>query len=194
MKRFLDFVIAAVGLLALCPVLVIAALAIKLNSPGPVFHRGERAGKDGRAFRIFKFRTMVSDASGRGPGITRSEDPRVTRIGRLLRKTKLDELPQMLNVLRGEMSLVGPRPEDPRFVAHYTPEQRRILGVRPGITSPASLHYRDESRLLAGEEWERVYLEDVLPRKLAIDLEYIEHSSPWTDLGVLARTLGVLFR
>ena len=124
-------------------------------------------------FRLYKFRRMVSDADKQGPGITATGDSRITRVGRFLRRTKIDELPQLINVLSGDMSLVGPRPEDPRYVTLYTPEQRRVLAVRPGITSAASLAYRHEEQLLAGADWETVYREEVLPAKLAIDLEYL---------------------
>jgi lipopolysaccharide/colanic/teichoic acid biosynthesis glycosyltransferase len=166
-KRISDGVIAALGLLIVSPLFLLIAPIIKLDSPGPVFHRAERIGKDGVPFRLYKFRSMVADAHRRGPGITAAGDRRVTRVGAFLRRTKLDELPQLINVLRGEMSLVGPRPEDPRYVAHYTPEQRRVLAARPGITSPASLHYRNEPAVLSGDDWERIYVETVMPHKLA---------------------------
>ena len=124
-----------------------------------------------------------------GPGITTAADPRITPVGRFLRKTKLDELPQLINVLSGEMSLVGPRPEDPRYVAFYTPEQRQVLRVRPGITSAASLRYRDESALLAGSDWETIYIESIMPQKLAIELDYLQRRNLLTDLGLVLLTL-----
>ncbi len=125
----------------------------------------------------------------RGPGITVAGDARITRVGAFLRKYKLDELPQLVNVVRGEMSLVGPRPEDPRYVALYTPQQRGVLKVRPGITSPASLAYYDESTLLTGENWERRYVEEIMPAKLAIELEYLRHSTLLSDLSLIIKTV-----
>lgn len=187
-KKAFDLLASLVGLILLSPLFVLIAIAIKVDSPGPVFFRGRRVGQDGRLFDIYKFRTMVVDAARKGPGITAAGDPRITRAGRMLRRTKFDELPQLINVARGEMSLVGPRPEDPRYVALYTPEQRRVLRVRPGITSPASFRFRHEEELLHGEDWERVYREVVLPAKLQIELDYLEHRSIWHDLGVLVQT------
>src|SRR6266566_5686050 len=141
-KRGFDLVVAAVGLVVLAPAFLLIALLIKRNSAGPVFYQGERVGRNGSRFRIYKFRTMVADADRRGPGITVSGDPRVTRLGRRLRRSKLDELPQLFNVIRGEMSLVGPRPEIPEIVDRYPPLFQRLLALRPGMTSPASLAYR----------------------------------------------------
>ena len=190
----MDIVAASCGLIVLNSLLLIVAVLVKLDSPGPVLFRGERVGRNGERFRVYKFRTMVSDAARRGPGITTKGDPRVTRVGHFLRRTKLDELPQLVNVLRGDMSLVGPRPEDPRYVALYTAEQRRVLSVRPGITSPASVRFRHEEEMLPGEGWERVYREEVLPAKLQIELEYLECRSVWRDLGVIAQTVLALVR
>ena len=187
--RLLDSVASLAGLIILCPILLVVALLIKLDSPGPVFYKAERVGKGGRLFRLFKFRSMVTDADRRGPGITTTGDQRVTRVGRWLRKTKVDELPQLINVLRGEMSLVGPRPEDPRYVALYTPEQRQILTVRPGITSPASLEYRHEEQLLSGSEWEHTYTEQIMPHKIEIELDYLLNRSPRSDLLVILQTV-----
>jgi len=191
-KRLFDLVAAFTVLILLFPLLVLIAIAIKLDSPGPVFFRGQRVGRDGHLFRIYKFRTMTLDAAQRGPGITAAGDPRITRIGRTLRQLKLDELAQLVNVVRGEMSLVGPRPEDPRYVALYTPEQRRVLSIRPGITSLASLRFHHEEKVLQGEDWERTYREDVLPTKLQIELDYLEHRSVWRDLGIIAQTVLAL--
>lgn len=193
-KRLFDLCVAIVGLVLLLPVFGVVAVAIKLDSPGSVFFRGKRVGKDGKIFYIYKFRTMVADAARRGPGITTSTDNRVTRVGRFLRRTKIDELPQLINVIKGEMSLVGPRPEDPAYVAHYTPEQRRVLSVLPGITSAASLAFRHEEQLLQGADWEWVYLEEVMPRKLAIELAYLERRTWWTDLGLIVKTIFEMFR
>jgi len=191
-RRVMDAVVASCGLIALSPLLALIALLIKWDSPGPVFFRGQRVGKGGRPFRVYKFRTMVAGAARRGPGITAAEDPRVTRVGRFLRRTKLDEFPQLINVLRGDMSLVGPRPEDPRYVALYTAEQRRVLSVRPGITSPASVRFRHEEAMLQGEDWERVYRGKVLPAKLQIELDYLERRSVWRDLGIIVQTVLAL--
>ncbi len=194
LKRLFDITASALGLLILAPLLALIALAIRLDSAGPIFHRAVRVGRNGCEFTLYKFRTMVVNATQIGPGITISGDPRVTRVGRLLRRWKLDELPQLLNVLRGEMSLVGPRPEDPRYVALYTTEQREVLRVRPGITSPASVRFRNEEALLSGEDWERRYIEEIMPAKLALDLEYVRHASLHRDLAVLWETLVALLR
>src|SRR5574342_237591 len=142
MKRLFDIVVSFIGLVIFSPLFLIVAIAVKLDSRGPVLYRGERLGKDAVPFRIFKFRSMVADASERGGGLTHRDDPRVTRVGRFLRRTKLDELPQLIDVLRGTMSMVGPRPEDRRYLSHYTARQRKVLSVRPGITSIASIRYR----------------------------------------------------
>lgn len=192
LKRVFDLLFSSLGLIILSPLLLITALLIKWDSPGSVFYRGVRMGHGGHPFRIFKFRTMVDGAHRMGGGITTLDDRRITRVGRFLRRSKLDELPQLINVVRGEMSLVGPRPEDPAYVALYTPEQRRVLSVRPGITSAASLQYRDEARLLAGETWEQVYVEDILPHKLQIELDYIQKANVLTDLVLIARTVFAL--
>ena len=170
---------------------VISAL-VKLTSPGPVSYRALRAGKDGASFRLCKYRPMVLDADKLGPGITVAEDRRITPVGLLLRASKLDELPALINVLKGDMSLVGPRPEDPRYLAFYTEEQRRVLRVRPGITSPASLYYRHEAKLLGECDWERVYIDEVLPHKLDIELDYLARRSLWTDFQLVAQTVWAL--
>ena len=194
LMRLLDAVASGLGLIVLSPLLLLTALAVRLDTPGPVFYRAPRVGKDGVPFRLYKFRSMVFDADRRGPGITAAGDRRVTRTGAFLRRTKLDELPQLINVLRGEMSLVGPRPEDPRYVALYTEEQRRLLRVRPGITSAASLAYRDEEQILAGFDWETQYREHVMPAKLALDLEYLSHRTMASDLVLIWRTMLAIFR
>ena len=192
--RVLDAVSSLFGLILLSPLFLLLAVLIKADSVGPVFFRAERVGRGGQLFRPFKFRSMVRRAAQRGPGITTANDERITRVGRLLRRGKLDELPQLLNVLKGEMSLVGPRPEDPHYVALYTPEQRRVLAVRPGITSPASLHYRHEEQLLVGPDWEKVYVEQVMPHKLQIELDYMERRTCSADLRVILETVLALFR
>ncbi|MFN8522094.1 MAG: sugar transferase [Chloroflexota bacterium] len=188
-KRAFDAVVAALGLAVLSPFLVVTGLAVRLDSPGPAVYRARRTGLHGAEFQMLKFRTMRADASTAGPRITTGGDSRVTRVGRLLRGARLDELPQLWNVLRGDMSLVGPRPEDPYYVARYTPEQRRVLSVRPGITSAAALYFHDESRLLTGPDWEQVYLTEVMPGKIVMDLEYVDRWSFGSDLRILWLTL-----
>jgi len=193
-KRLFDIACAAVGLALLAPLLVAAALWIKLDSPGPVFFRQERVGRHGKVFRIHKFRTMAVDAERRGPQLTVGADARVTRVGRVLRANRLDELPQFFDVLAGDMSLVGPRPDVPRYVEKWPPALRdRVLAVRPGITDPASLEFRDEATLLAkAADPEREYMDVILPRKLALAADYADHASLWTDLAVIGRSVGVL--
>ena len=191
--RFLNASLSLLGLIALSPVLVVVALAVKGSSPGPVLYRARRVGKDGRLFNLYKFRSMVADADTRGPRVTASGDGRVTGIGRILRRTKLDELPQLFNTLVGDMSLVGPRPEDPEYVKLYSPDQRRVLSVRPGITSPATLQYRFEEQMLTGPEWEETYRTEILPEKLRIELEYLSSRTLSQDMLILARTASKLF-
>jgi lipopolysaccharide/colanic/teichoic acid biosynthesis glycosyltransferase len=195
LKRAFDVMVSVLVILLALPLWAAVAVAIKLDSPGPVFYRAQRIGKDGQPFTLYKFRTMVAGADTRGPGITRRDDPRITRVGRFLRRMKIDEMPQLLNVLKGEMSIVGPRPEDPRYVARYTPEQRRVLCVRPGMASPAFIKYRHEEEILAaaGDHLEQIYLTEILPDKLRMDLEYIEQQSLLFDLSVLARAALSLF-
>src|SRR5581483_11607511 len=187
-KRALDLVVSAGLLLGLSPLLLFIALLVRLSSPGPVFYKATRVGRDGKLFKLYKFRSMVADADKVGPAITTSGDSRITPIGRRLRDSKLDELPQLFNVLKGEMSLVGPRPEDPRYVKLYTPDQRRILSVPPGITSPGSIRYRHEEAQLAGPDWETKYVNEVLPAKLALDLDYVANPSLYRDLVILWQT------
>ena len=189
-RRALDVAVSGTLLLATAPVLGVLALAVRATSPGPALFRHERVGRDGRPFQLLKFRTMVADAPARGGALTTPGDPRVTRLGAVLRRWKLDELPQLANVLRGDMSLVGPRPEVPRYVAGYTPRQRRVLRARPGITDPASVAYVDEAAVLARfDDCERAYVEVVLPAKLALSLDYLDRRTLRSDLGILARTL-----
>ncbi len=190
--RLLDVPAAALGLLLLSPLLALIALLVKLDSPGPALYKARRVGIGGATFRLYKFRTMVDNAQYFGPGITGSNDKRVTRVGRWLRRHRLDELPQLFNVLKGDMSLVGPRPEDPRYVTYYTPQQRKLLEVRPGITSSASLAYRDEADLLTGEEWEQEYIHVIMPQKLALELDYQRQRTIWSDLRVIWRTARLL--
>jgi lipopolysaccharide/colanic/teichoic acid biosynthesis glycosyltransferase len=193
-KRSLDFTASGLGLVLLSPLLLIVAALVKSTSRGPIFYRQERVGLGGESFRIVKFRTMCQDADKAGLAITPAGDPRVTTAGRWLRGLKLDELPQLWNVLTGEMSLVGPRPEVPRYVQNYSPSQRRVLSVRPGITDPASITYRREEELLAGQvDTERYYREVLLPEKLNMNLEYVDHISLPYDFSLLVRTVGAVF-
>jgi len=187
-KRALDIGASAAGLLMLAPLGLCAAAAIAREDGRPMIYRATRVGRYGRPFTMYKLRTMRRDAASRGPAITTAADPRVTRVGRLLRRTRIDELPQLWNVLRGEMSLVGPRPEDPAYVALYTPAQRVVLTVRPGITGLAQLAFADETRRLRPGHAHEDYVNVVLPAKLVIDLEYVATLSPWRDLRILART------
>ena len=198
-KRTLDVVLSAVALVAALPVLAIAALAVRLSSPGPVLFRATRVGRGGRPFTMYKLRTMHVNQSGAGAklansAITAKDDPRVFRVGLLLRQTKLDELPQLFNVLRGEMSLVGPRPEDPRFVEkNYTPADLATLDVRPGLTSPGSVwYYTNAESELTNDDPERHYVERVLPLKLALDLVYVRQVSWRYDIALIVRTIRVL--
>jgi lipopolysaccharide/colanic/teichoic acid biosynthesis glycosyltransferase len=194
MKRALDLLVSVLGLVILWPFFLLIAAVIKAQSPGPVFYRGVRVGRDGTLFRIFKFRTMVVGADKIGGPSTAGDDPRVTWIGRFLRKYKLDELPQLLNVLKGEMSLVGPRPEVPQYVELFTQEERAILKVRPGITDWASLWNLDEGEVLAGSpDPERAYMEKVRPGKISLQLEYVRHRSFFMDLVILLQTLVAVF-
>ena len=192
LRRAIDIVVAFLLLALAAPVLAIAALAVKLSSRGPVIYSGRRAGKGGRVFGMYKFRTMVTGADALGPGVTVRNDPRVTPVGRFLRATKIDELPQLVNVLKGDMTLVGPRPEDPRFVEHYSPEQRRLLEVRPGMTGPAQLHYtvEEEKRIVDVKDAEEIYVEELLDRKLELDLAYLRTRTPARDLLVFLETAG----
>ena len=192
-KRTFDVSVAAVGLIALSPLMLILAVLIKCDSQGPVFFKQRRIGKNFRAFLIYKFRTMKENAELSGPVITIGEDPRITRVGRFLRRAKVDELPQLINVLKGEMSLVGPRPELPRFVELFRREYAEILTVRPGITDLASLKYQDEAKLMSQfTNPEEEYVRSILPDKIRLAKEYIDCSSIFFDLSVILRTLPKL--
>lgn len=188
-KRAFDLMFASVVLVALIVPLAIVAAAIKCSSPGPVFYRGERVGLHGRRFRIFKFRSMVIGADRLGGSSTADDDPRVTRIGRFLRRYKLDELPQFLNVLTGEMSVVGPRPQVAWAVELYTPEERRLLDVKPGITDDASIKFRDEGAILKGAiDPDRAYLEFIAPEKIRLGLKYVTEHTLLLDIRIIIRT------
>jgi lipopolysaccharide/colanic/teichoic acid biosynthesis glycosyltransferase len=193
MKRAFDFVVSLVALVILFPFLLLIALLVAVGSPGGAFFKQERVGVGGRSFSMFKFRSMRPGASKDGLLSVGKRDPRVTGVGQFLRKTKLDELPQLINVLKGDMSLVGPRPEVPRYVAHYTTEQRRILSVRPGITDNAALDFINESEVLAQyDDPEKGYLEEIMPKKLDLYLEYIDNRSFFGDIWILVRTAARL--
>lgn len=190
MKRTFDIIAALSGLVILSPLLLSVAVLIKLSSRGPVFFRQQRVGRGFRPFQILKFRTMVHNAAELGGQLTAGKDPRVTRLGRLLRKAKLDELPQLINVLKGDMSFVGPRPEVPCYVEMFREDYRELLTVRPGITDLASLKYRHESEILGRSRHpETTYTEEILPEKISLAKEYIRRSSLWFDLSLIIRTL-----
>lgn len=195
LKRGFDVAASALGLVLTAPLLAAIAVGIVLDSPGPVFYRGSRVGRAGQIFRIFKFRTMVPQADTLGGPSTADDDPRITRVGRWLRSYKLDELPQLLNVLRGEMSIVGPRPEVPQYAALLTGDERAILSVRPGMTDWASIWDIDEGRALAGSaDAERKYLEEIRPQKVRLQLKYVQEQSLSTDLRIIAQTVARLLR
>ena len=194
-KRLFDILFSAVTLVVLLPLMLAVALWIKIDSSGPVFFRQVRVGRDGRPFRIYKFRSMRVEAQGRGPQLTVGDDARITRVGTVIRRYKIDEFPQFINVLLGDMSLVGPRPEVPRYVGLYPPAVRdMVLSVRPGITDLASIAYRDESDLLAASaDPERTYVEQVLPAKLALCERYVRERSFLGDLAIIGRSMLVSF-
>ena len=195
-KRLFDLFFSLTGLLLLMPVYLPIAIWVRLDSPGPVFFRQVRVGQFGNPFRIFKFRTMYEDAEARGRKITVGEDPRITRAGRILRKFKLDELPQLFNVVKGEMSLVGPRPEVPRYVEFYPEEIRtQVLSLRPGITDFASILYKDENIVLAAAaDPEATYVNVVLPEKLKHYVRYVSERTLWLDFKIVLMTLREILR
>ena len=195
LKRLMDIAVSGGALLVLWPLLLLIALAIKIDDPGPVFYRQVRVGRGGKTFRIFKFRTMVVDADKKGLAITVGRDSRITRMGMFLRKTKLDELAQLINVFTGEMSFVGPRPEVPKYVDMYTPYQRQVLLVRPGITDYASIAYRNENDLLEGaEDPERMYIDVIMPDKIELNMKYLREISPIADIRLIFKTIVAVIR
>jgi len=192
-RRAVDIGGSAALLVLLSPVLIVLALLVKLSSPGPVLFRQERVGRFGRRFRLLKFRSMRQ--AGGGPEVTAGGDARITPLGRFMRKWKLDELPQFVNVLMGDMALVGPRPEVPRYVTSYTEEQMGVLVVKPGVTGLTQLEYRNEESLLAGrDDVEQYYIREVMPAKLALDLRYIQTRTLLGDLWLLLRTAAAILR
>lgn len=193
MKRLFDILASGCGLLVLSPIFIIVAIWIKLDSPGPVFYRQIRVGRHNKDFRIFKFRSMRV-GSDKGSLVTiGGRDPRVTRSGYFIRKFKIDELPQLINVFTGDMSLVGPRPEVRHYVNYWTPEQMRVLDVRPGITDPASIRFRNENELLEkAQDPERYYIDVIMQQKIKLYLEYVEKSSFWYDIKLIFQTFKVI--
>lgn len=193
LKRLFDLMASSTGLVLLAPVLLSIVVLIKLEAGGAVFYRGIRVGRHGKSFRIFKFRTMVVDAEKLGGPSTADDDPRITRIGKFLRKYKLDELPQLINVLKGEMSFVGPRPEVEQEVRLYNEEEKALLNVRPGITDYASIKFHNEGEILRGSaDPHQAYREKIRPEKIRLGLEYVRDCSFKTDLKVLALTFKTL--
>ena len=192
-KRAFDILCSFLGLTVLSPVLLVVSVLVAVTSPGGVFFRQERIGKDGKPFCIFKFRSMRKDNAGLK--ITTGNDSRITPVGRFLRKSKIDELPQLINVLVGDMSFVGPRPEVADYVDLYTPYQRQVLLVRPGITGLASIRFRNENDLLtASDDPNRTYIEQIMPRKIDLDLEYIPHASVFYDIKLIFQTFAVVIK
>lgn len=194
-KRVFDVVMSLVLLIVLAPILLLLGIMIALDSRGPVVFTQKRVGRYGEEFTMFKFRSMRQDAESVGPQISVGKDPRISRVGHVLRKTRLDELPQLLNILLGDMSFVGVRPEVPRYVAKYTPEMWATLFLRPGVTSPASIRYKDEAKILAeAEDPELAYVEDVLPRKMIYNYSYLRELSFVGDLKILFETVLAVLR
>ncbi len=193
MKRLFDIIFALSGLAFFAPLMLVVAVIIKLTSKGPALYKQMRSGLHRKAFYVYKFRTMVDKAEALGTSVTTDIDPRVTPIGRFLRKTKCDELPQLFNVLKGDMSFVGPRPDVPDITDKYTPEMRRVFEVRPGITSLATLHFRHEEEILAKvENPDQFYDDVVVPLKVELAMEHARGNSFWFDMKVLSRTVWVL--
>jgi len=192
-KRLFDLTVSSVGIPVLSPLLVVIALLIKLGSRGPALYRGIRVGRLGKPFKMYKFRTMVVEADKKGGPSTAGDDLRLTKVGKLVRKYKLDELPQLLNVLKGEMSLVGPRPEVPMYVDMFTDEEKAILRVRPGMTDWASLWNIDEGSILAGSpDPEKTYVDKIRPRKMQLQLAYVHNHSFWRDLAIAWETFRAI--
>lgn len=194
-KRCFDVAASSVGLLFLTIPFLFIAIAIRCSSKGPVYFRQVRVGKDGKNFRIFKFRTMVTDAERKGMQITVGNDARITKVGAFLRKTKIDELPQLINVLLGQMSFVGPRPEVPHYVEMYDDYQRNILRIKPGITELASIVYRDENDLLAvSDDPEKTYIEDIMPKKIELNMQYMQKMNVFYDIKLIFATFAAVLR
>lgn len=194
LKRLFDILFSSLGLIVMFPILIFSAIAIKLDSQGPALYRGKRIGRYGKPFRIYKFRAMVVNAEKLGGSSTPADDPRITNVGKYIRKFKLDELPQLINVLMGDMSFIGPRPQVPEDVALYTKEEKSILSVRPGITDWASIKYHNEGEILRGSpDPDQAYIEKIRPGKIKLELEYVRNHSFWIDLKILLKTIKTLF-
>lgn len=192
-KRLFDIGASSIGLILLSPILILIAICIKLDSKGPVFFKQIRVGKNKELFKIYKFRTMVTDAEKLGKQITVGNDTRITKVGTFIRKCKLDELPQLINVLKGDMSLVGPRPEVPKYVELYDDYQEQILLVQPGITDYASIEFRNESEILGeSENPESKYINDIMPYKIELNIKYIKNISLYEDLKLITRTIKAI--
>jgi len=190
-KRCFDIFFSLLGITLLLWLFLIIAIAIKCSSKGPALFKQERVGRYGKTFNIWKFRSMVVNAEAKGMQITTDGDNRITKVGKFIRKTKIDELPQLFNVLSGKMSFVGPRPEVPKYVAMYNDEQLRVLSVKPGITDLASIEFRNENDLLDGDEDpEKKYIEEIMPAKLALNIKYIEKAGFFYDIGLIFKTIG----
>lgn len=196
LKRGLDIVLGCAALAALLPLFLLAAILIKLESRGPVIFNSVRIGKDGRPFNLLKFRTMVQDASKLSAVVsTPDDDPRITALGRTLRKYAIDELPQLINVVRGEMSIVGPRPEVPQYARLFTGEQKQILAIRPGLSDWATLWVGDKgTRLRGAADPEKIYIEEIRPEKIRLQLKYVRERSFWVDVQIMARTVALIAR
>lgn len=197
LKRLFDLIFSIIGLLLLSPLFLALAIAIKRNSPGPVFYRGIRAGKNFKPFRIFKFRSMVANAEQIGGENSPADDPRLTKVGKFMKRYKLDELAQLINVLKGEMSLVGPRPEVLRYANQYQGEEKIVYTVKPGMTDYASLWNIHEEELLRGagsdEEADRIYAEEIRPEKVRLQMKYVKEMSLWTDIRIILKTIKGIF-
>jgi lipopolysaccharide/colanic/teichoic acid biosynthesis glycosyltransferase len=195
-KRIFDFIASLIGLILLSPFLVIISVLVKISDKGPVFYRSKRVGQNFKPFYLLKFRTMVVNAEELGPSVTKGGDQRITKIGRFLRKTKLDELPQLWNVVKGELSIVGPRPEVEKYISFYKDDYKEILKIRPGITDYAAIKFRNEEEILAKfEDVEKAYIENVLPEKIKLYKTYLNEIGFLTDLKVIFKTLwAIIFK
>ncbi|MAC96400.1 MAG: glycosyl transferase [Flavobacteriales bacterium] len=190
MKRLFDILSSAIAFILLSPILIVLAVAIMIDSKGGIFYKQKRIGKNGKAFMLYKFRSMRTGSDRKGLITVGSNDDRTTKVGRFIRKYKLDELPQLINILKNEMSVVGPRPEVEKYVQLYTAEQQKVLNVKPGLTDLASLAYINENEILGqAKDPEKTYVEQIMPAKLRLNLEYIEKQSFWFDLQIIAKTL-----
>jgi lipopolysaccharide/colanic/teichoic acid biosynthesis glycosyltransferase len=196
MRRLVDILVSAIVLIILSPLFLAISIAIRLDTPGNIIYRGWRVGKGARRFQMLKFRSMIADADLNGPSVSSVADGRITRVGQFLRASKLDEFPQFWNVLKGDMTLIGPRPESPEIVDRYTSDQRRILSAKPGLTGPSQISCTvDESMAVSdGDNAEDYYVHHVLGRRLAMDAEYIQNRTAWNDVALVGRTISIIFQ